>query len=71
MKDLQKRQKIAGVIDNLADAKYEIYQAIETLEEMQSDDMAARLSDVRYELQQVLDMAYAMAARQIEENKRS
>ena len=69
MKDLQ---KIEDVCNNLADAKYEIYQAIDTLKElkeMQSDDMAARqrgemvadLDDIiRQQLQQVLDKAYEM-----------
>ncbi len=53
-------QKIEAICNNLADAKDEIRQAIETLVEIQPDDMVLSLAAIQYELQQVLDMAYAM-----------
>jgi len=53
-------QKIEAVCNNLADAKDEIRQAIETLVEIQPDDMVLNLAAIQYELQRVLDMAYAM-----------
>ncbi len=51
--------------NNIADAKDEIRRAIDTLLEngdvlTQPNEMTYRLCAIRYELQQVLDMAYAM-----------